>query len=269
MSVEVSSGDFAAREAQAAIEAEQSGANPNEGKKPEANWRRDFSDPLWWRAAALPGSGERVYEMAVGKVPEIFNGDGCAAQVDDAWRQPLRKVALVTVLCRPCVPLGAAAAARPEYDQLCNVTRENGCTLRLMLALRCPPRELLVPQQLDVGTAPGAADVVRAGVPVAGCAAAGAAAPLTLDAAAPALHLSLTHGALELGAPRLAVRPAHCAATAVAAVGVLRAAAPPHALRIDCTCAAPTAVANVTVTLVVVDAVTSPTFSVLVPCAKA
>ena len=138
-----------------------------------------------------------------------------------------------------------------------------------MLALRCPPRELLVPQQLDVGTAPGAADVVRAGVPVAGCAAAAAAAaPLTLDAAAPALHLSLTHGALELGAPRLAVRPAHCAATAVAAVGVLRAA-PPHALRIACTCAAPTAVANVTVTLVVVDAVTSPTFSVLVPCAKA
>ena len=270
VSVEVSSGDFAAREAQAAIEAEQSGANPNEGKKPEANWRRDFSDPLWWRAAALPGSGERVYEMAVGKVPEIFNGDGCAAQVDDAWRQPLRKVALVTVLCRPCVPLGAAADARPEYDQLCNVTRENGCTLRLMLALRCPPRELLVPQQLDVGTAPGAADVVRAGVPVAGCAAAAAAAaPLTLDAAAPALHLSLTHGALELGAPRLAVRPAHCAATAVAAVGVLRAAAPPHALPIACTCAAPTAVANVTVTLVVVDAVTSPTFSVLVPCAKA
>ena len=269
VSVEVSSGDFAAREAQAAIEAEQSGANPNEGKKPEANWRRDFSDPLWWRAAALPSSGERVYEMAVGKVPEIFNGDGCAAQVDDAWRQPLRKVALVTVLCRPCVPLGAAADARPEYDQLCNVTRENGCTLRLMLALRCPPRELLVPQQLDVGTAPGAADVVRAGVPVAGCAATAAAPPLTLDAAAPALHLSLTHGALELGAPRLAVRPAHCAATAVAAVGVLRAAAPPHALRIDCTCAAPTAVANVTVTLVVVDAVTSPTFSVLVPCVRA
>ena len=49
VSVEVSSGDFAAREAQAAIEAEQSGANPNEGASAAVQLRQlksaDTSEP--------------------------------------------------------------------------------------------------------------------------------------------------------------------------------------------------------------------------------
>ena len=260
VSVEVSSGDFAAREAQA-VEAEQSGANLNEGKKPEANWRRDFSDPLWWRAAARPAAAS-VYEMAVGKVPEIF-GDGCAAQVDDVAAAAAEGGARH----RPLPAVRAARRRRPRARVRPAVQRprENGCTLRLMLALRArrassraaaarrrhrarrrrrrPRRRPRRRLRRGGGGAAAHARRRRAGA-----------------------HLSLTHGA-RAGAPRLAVRP-RTAATAVAAVGVLRAAAPPT-LRIACTCAAPTAVANVTVTLVVVDAVTSPTFSVLVPCAKA
>ena len=119
-----------------------------------SDWRRDFGDPLHMRVvrrAALKSStmrdhhspgGTTRFEMVVAKVPEVFNGDGCVAESDDPLRVPLRKAAVVAIQCSPCTPASSTQSEAAGFDQICGVERADACTLRVQLALRCPPREV-------------------------------------------------------------------------------------------------------------------------------
>lgn len=216
-------------------------------------------------------------EFRCSQVPEIFNGDGCdveAANVRDPNRVPVRKATVVAIRCEPCVPVDAPADAKPEFDKLCSITREDPCTLRAVLALKCPPRELVYAPNLDVGTKVGGTDVVFAGVP-ATCtdppsmkdtasrnkdAAAEWAArrlgmlpnaklpsPLgLLGSSTPtpmAFYPSLLHGSLAMAPPRATATAAGFACTTrvdgdgpAARGGVLRSVDAPQPLYVSCSC---------------------------------
>ena len=246
-------------------------------------WRRDFSDPLYVRHVVEEG-GLEVFHMNMAKVPEIFNGDGCLASTSDPWRLPLRKSALLRIQCQPCTRLGAPAGEAPGFGHMCRVYREDACTLKINLALECPPRQTVFAQSLDVGTVPrgdAPPDIVYMGRPLA-C---GAPRPLPLlvegavggavgaSAGAPRLfHLSLTHDDLEIAAPLFHVQPPVCSARAlgkgVTATGGLMHATRPQVLRVICTCPGGPRLANVTVTLPLLE-YTSPTWSYMHECAAA
>ena len=181
-----------------------------------AFWRRDFGDPLY----IAPKDGGDRFEMVISKVPEIFNGDGCDAQIDDPMRTPVRKSALIAIQCEPCssaedmgdllnagagastgdvlekgavekAGTSAAALRRAKLKaagkltidgpgQICAVRRDDSCTLRIELALICPARELVYAPQLDVGYTPGGSELVRAGAP-ATCSAPSGTPPASMD----------------------------------------------------------------------------------------
>ena len=190
-------------------------------------------------------------EFVCTQVPEIFNGDGCdvkAANVRDPNRVPVRKAAVVAIRCEPCVPVDAPADAKPEFDKLCNITREDPCTLRAVLALKCPPRELVYAPNLDVGTKVGGSDVVFAGVP-ATCMRPNAKLPLPLGllgSSTPtpmAFYPSLLHGSLAMAPPRATATAAGFACTTridgdgpAARGGVLRSVDAPQPLYVSCSC---------------------------------
>ncbi len=208
-------------------------------------------------------------------MPEIFNGDGCLASTTDPWRLPLRKSALLRIQCQPCVRLGAPSGEPPGFGHLCRVYREDACTLKMMIALECPARQTVFAQSLDVGTSPASpADVVSMGRPQ-NCAAAAsqgappAAAARTRAAEPHLFHLSLTHDDIELAAPLFRVEPSGCTARAlgrgVTATGGVMHATRPQVLRVACSCADGPRLANVTVTLALLE-YTSPVWSYLHMC---
>ena len=204
-------------------------------------WRKDFGDPLYLRRAAGGGRGsDTEFQMVIAKVPQIFNGDGCSARVDDPYRRPLRKAAVVVVQCEPCAKIDAPNSP-PGYDRVCSVWKENGCTLKLLLALRCPPRQSVYAPGLDVGTAPGAHDLVHKGAPAV-CSGGAAPPPRHADASQPAtFFVSLLQGSLELEPPRVAADTPGCVATALGhgplgVGGVLRSSGGAQPLRIRCVC---------------------------------
>ena len=87
-------------------------------------WRRDFSDMLYVRRREAGEAGydgddgseradrERRFEVAIAKVPEVFNGDGCVAPLRSPWRAPLRKVALLEIQCGARAASHASCACR-------------------------------------------------------------------------------------------------------------------------------------------------------------
>ena len=113
----------------------------NGGQENPGAWRRDFSDPIYLHAIESDASSiaeqtaasllqddesSKRFEMVLSKVPEIFNGDGCDASNSEIAkanprRQPIRKSALVEVLCRRCVP----ADARWRAPLTSSTTRRN------------------------------------------------------------------------------------------------------------------------------------------------
>ena len=260
-------------------------------------WRKDFSDPIYLHmiessvngieeqmAASILQEDEspRRFEMVISKVPEIFNGDGCdagnsAVAQANPRRQPIRKSALIEIICRRCVPADAVDPSAPaEFNKICAVKRADDCTLHVVLSLMCPPRQIVYAPTLDVGTAPGSRDVITAGAP-ASCGGGGGGGggggavkappvlawpPRGAAATSTSLHVSLTYGHLAIGAPDLSVltNPATsklgCSATLDAegplrTGGVLRAIDGPSVMRIRCVCEAavqPTPV-NLTLTM--------------------
>eukprot|EP00908_Phaeocystis_cordata_P010242 Transcript_21083.p2 GENE.Transcript_21083~~Transcript_21083.p2 ORF type:complete len:322 (+),score=136.79 Transcript_21083:1331-2296(+) len=244
-------------------------------------WRRDFADPLYLRRV-VEDSGEEVFHMNIAKVPEIFNGDGCLASTTDPWRLPLRKSALLRIQCQPCVRLGAPSGEPPGFGHLCRVYREDACTLKMMIALECPARQTVFAQSLDVGTSPASPDDVVSmgrpqncaaaasqGAPPAAAARTRAAAARTRAAEPHLFHLSLTHDDIELAAPLFRVEPSGCTARAlgrgVTATGGVMHATRPQVLRVACSCADGPRLANVTVTLALLE-YTSPVWSYLHMC---
>lgn len=191
-------------------------------------------------------------------MPEIFNGDGCSANVRDPHRMPVRKATVIALRCTPCVPVDAPADAPAEFDKICNVQREDPCTLRATIAIRCPPREIVYAPSLDVGTTPGGSDVVSAGAP-ASCV--GHTNLATLDALPNApeglthsdattpmvFYARLTHGSLSVAPPQATAvaleSPAQYACYAhivgdgpAVRGGRLRAIDAPQPLRVACAC---------------------------------
>ena len=158
--------------------------------------------------------------------------------------------------------------APAEFGKVCDVQRANNCTLRVVLSLACPPRQLAYPQTLDVGVTPRGREVIAAGVPatckgesLAEAAFAGAEPPtLPWEAYGPnarsdTLHVSLTHGTLALGGAEVSLAsPAPgCTASAegegvLRRGGVLRAVDTPLRLRLVCRCAVERSV-NLTLTM--------------------
>ena len=113
---------------------------------PPKGWRKDFADPLYIKPLDEQAADGAAFEMVIAKMPEVFNGDGCDVDVKDPMRNPPRKSAVIAVRCTPCVPLESIETnpnAAPEYDKICSLTKEDACTLRATLALRCPPREIV------------------------------------------------------------------------------------------------------------------------------
>ena len=221
-------------------------------------------------------------------MPEIFNGDGCSAEVANPRRWPVRKSAVIELMCRPCPPADQPQGT-PAYGRICDVRRADNCTLRVVFSMQCPPRQLVYAPTLDVGSSPGARDLIAQGAP-AGCtfvppAGAGSVQltdllvaeerPSIPDEAARqwqqqlvaahgerTLYVSLTYGVLAVGPAELRVatmrpRSPDCAAhldapNALVSGGVLRAIDGPLPLRLRCTCET-AAVVNLTLTLRVVD----------------
>ena len=59
----------------------------------------------------------------------------------------------VRIQCEPCVRLGAASGELPGYGHLCRAVREDACTLKMHVALECPPRQVLIPLPLPLHAA--------------------------------------------------------------------------------------------------------------------
>eukprot|EP00965_Chrysotila_dentata_P230241 6197657-Pleurochrysis_carterae.AAC.7 len=129
-------------------------------------WRRDFGDPLYLRRAVDPNGGAQQplrFHMVIAKVPEIFHGDGCSAVVDDPFRLPLRKAAVIAVQCAPCKRLDAPADEPPGYNRICDAWKEDECTLKILLSLSCPARQVVHAPALDVGSTRNGHDLVFRG----------------------------------------------------------------------------------------------------------
>lgn len=225
-----------------------------------AQWRKDFADPLYIRRVADAADGGRAhFEMAIAKVPEIFNGDGCDAAITDSFRQPLRRTAIIEIHCQPCRRLGAPSSAPASVGNICSVWRSDECTFRVALALRCPPRQLAYAPHLDVGTAHGSADLISAGMPLVctsskGTAASiGAASPVLPQAAT--LWVQLTHGELAMAPAVVATNDEGCVARILGGKGVLvvggtlHVAMGPAPLQVACECAGAARSATVQLTL--------------------
>ena len=206
-------------------------------------------------------AASRRFEMLIAKVPEIFNGDGCRTPITDPHRQPARRAAIIEIVCRRCVPVDAPDPhGAAEFGKVCSVSRTDDCTLRVVLALPCPPRQLIYAPNLDVGTTPHGSQLFAAGAP-ASCqlSPGGSGSSGSGDGGAPmlaweaggsqdhasTLYASLTHGTLAVRRPELAfTSPAlaeECSVSLEAGVpllrgGVLRASDGAIAMRIRCTC---------------------------------
>ena len=209
--------------------------------------------------------------QVIAKMPEVFNGDGCQMPANmpiDPSRLPLRKAAAVTLRCTPCSPVDLPHDPA-DFDKMCEIERANPCTLRVVLSIRCPPRELVVAQMLDLGTVPrsgpgsqlssteGGVDLIVAGSPVA-CQS--GVLYQHLDAASPAtFYARLTHSSVALsGTVVTASGPcvAHVADDSVfSRGGVLLSTGPPPTLLVKCTCAPLSGAVetNVSLTLLLVD----------------
>ena len=242
-------------------------------------WRRDFADPLYLRVLKDEHREDGVrFEMVIAKVPEIFNGDGCAANVLDPMRQPVRKAAVIAIRCTPCVAVDAPQDATPGFDKICSVTREDACTLRVVLSLNCPARETVYAPQLDVGSKPHGDDLVLRGAPTPCVPGAASAKASYTDERSPAsMYASLTHGSLAFAAPHVVAQPAlpegkPCRAWALgdgplALGGEMHATDGPRPLQISCACEDGPAMANVTLTLRLVD-YTSPSIQYVQRCPR-
>lgn len=165
--------------------------------------------------------------------------------------------------------------------------RADDCTLKVVLSLQCPPRQIVYAPTLDVGTTPGGSELVHAGAPTS-CTLKGAAnqpsPPLQWPAAsddvrAEALYVTLTHGVLAVRAPEVSIAtPAlatECQASAegegaLRGGGVLRAADGSVRLRLKCTCTSGGAtgprLANITLKMLLPD-FTSPVVTFAHTCA--
>ena len=164
-------------------------------------WRMDFSDPLYLRRVP---SGE--FHSVIAKVPQIFNGDGCAAPIDDPHRLPLRKAAVVVVTCEPCARIDGPRDVL-GYGHICTVWKEDACTLKVLLSLRCPKRTLVLASALDVGLSPGSHELVHRGQRATCSGDAPAAVRHANASRAVLFHVSLAHGTLELGPAKRRRRP--------------------------------------------------------------
>lgn len=163
----------------------------------------------------------------------MFNGDGCSASNSDPMRSPLRKTAIVEIICRPCV--AEDPGEEPKLG-LCHVAKLDGCTLGMRLAVNCPPLQRVAPLTLDVGSSKGAHDVVRMGTPAPCAANAGALDGVRQNPSS--FFLTLAHGRLPLAPPQLRVS-AGCEGVAEGALahgGTLTAAAGSQEMRIHCWC---------------------------------
>jgi hypothetical protein len=212
-------------------------------------WRKDFSDPLYVHALNTDGSPQptssgAAFEMAIAKSPEIFNGDGCDAHVDNPRRVPPRKSAIIQIRCQPCVPVGAPAATKAEYGRICGIRRDDACTIAIELSLDCPPRELVYAPTLDVGTTRGGSELVAAGAPTS-CSSRpeGSDQPARppMGSSSEPLSVSLTHGSLLFAPAAVSVDAAGCTASVEgesAAVdgGEQRAVDGAQELRVLCRC---------------------------------
>ena len=223
-------------------------------------WRKSFGDPLYLQAADSDADGTPRFEMAIAKVPEIFNGDGCTASIADPRRFPIRKTAIISIRCKPCLEVNHEANDTAGYGHICNVEREDGCTLRLDLALRCPPRELVYAPTLDVGTTAGASDIIHAGA-AATCSPKASretwSSTGTLDTA-PALalyqgqktvYVSLTHSSLEFAPASVSVDSSGCFAwvegeSAAVGGGTQYAGDGPQSMDLNCECDATTSASS-------------------------
>ena len=58
------------------------------------------------------------------------------------------------IQCEPCVRLGAASGELPGYGHLCRAVREDACTLKMHVALECPPRQVLIPLPVAIARGP-------------------------------------------------------------------------------------------------------------------
>lgn len=107
-------------------------------------WRRDFSDPLYMRVVNGENAGDGIgavepaegaseagvrFEMAIAKVPEIFNGDGCSAPITDKARLPIRKATVIEIVCH------RHARRRPSRHGTTKPSLTVACALRLLLPL--------------------------------------------------------------------------------------------------------------------------------------
>ena len=163
------------------------------------------------------------------------------------------------------MPIDAAGPNSPaEFGKICSVRRQDDCTLKVVLALPCPPRQLVYAPALDVGVTPGGSQLIQAGAP-ASCATGSEVlpsfAPESSDARAGALYVRLTHGVLAMRAPEVRVTtPAlasscHASAegenSALRSGGVMSAAEGAVRLHVRCTCTASVGqqLVNLTLTL--------------------
>mmetsp|Transcript_257 Transcript_257/g.588 ORF Transcript_257/g.588 Transcript_257/m.588 type:complete len:251 (-) Transcript_257:272-1024(-) len=235
-------------------------------------WRKDFGDPLFLRRVPnVDGTGDR-FELAIAKTPEVYNGDGCLAAITDPFRQPVRKTAVFDIVCQPCRRLGADAEEPPGFGNICSIWREDGCTLKVVLALICPPRQLVYAPSLEVGTSPGRADLITRGMP------ATCHQPVDEPQFLPnnsTLWVFLTQGFLTVAPPLLATHTPGCAVSwhsnvgTLLSGGVLRHALGHQPLQVQCICTsdAPQHVANISLTIRVID-FTSPVVNFFQICAR-
>jgi len=221
----------------------------------EPTWRKDFSDPLYVRRVSYDEKGDPVFHMVIAKAPEIFNGDGCSAKIDDPYRVPLRKATVVVLQCTPCRPLGKPEDA-PGLGHICQVWKQDSCTLKMTVAIECPKRMEVFAQHFDVGTRPGSSDVIHMGVRAecsAGNVEGGPQLTAPNDVAAPqpvsktptpvrTFYATLKHSEIRLSTAYVQAETKGCEATmegtSVAALGgLMRSSAGSQELPVRCSCA--------------------------------
>jgi len=169
------------------------------GPRDAPNWRKDFSDPLYLRRlSADESSGEASFSLVVAKVPNVFDGDGCDVPLADTHRAPARQAADVRLQCTPCASAMVGGHLQPLLGQLCDVQRRDSCTLELVVSLPCPEPQLVKAVVFDLGTAPGAADVVSMGSAACDGRSAVRLRRGVLSQDSPlALHPSVSHGSVD------------------------------------------------------------------------
>lgn len=235
------------------------------------NFVKEYSDPLYIRRVRNPDGEANRFEVVIAKQPQVFDGDGCHARITDPFRLPLRRAAVIDLICVPCRASGASANEPPGLNQICKVWYQDDCTLKIQLSVPCPPRQLVYAPTLELGTVLGRADLISQGMP----------AKCLSNVEGPNGALSenstlwgfLTHGELVIEAPTVSSQTPGChvqvvrrgAEDTMATGGVLRSSLGVQPLSTRCLCEGSASLANISLTIHVLE-YTSPVVSFVQHC---